>query len=126
MDFKRLERRVAALELMSNRLRLIKGSGTPSGQRSNCDTVSLLEQLEDLVREVQIMKEDAQFAGDRRTALACMREFCRIIELIARLRGELDERNQTNIVQVNVDAETAIRIAETYLKRQKALQGEAE
>ena len=126
MDFRTLERRVAALELISTRLRLIKGSGTPSGQRSNCDTVSLLGQLEDLVREVQLMKEEAQFAGDRRTALACMREFCRIVELIARLRGDLDERNQTNIVQVNVDAETAIRIAETYLKRQKALQRGAE
>jgi hypothetical protein len=41
----------------------------------------------------------------------------RIVELIAKLGGELDERAQTNILNVNLDPDTARKIAETYLVR---------
>jgi hypothetical protein len=44
---------------------------------------------------------------------------CYIIELAAKLRGDLDERSPTNILNVNLDSETARRIAETYLERHR-------
>ena len=46
-----------------------------------------------------------------------MREFCRVAELRARLRGEIDEKTITNVLHVHFDADTAKRVAETYLAR---------
>jgi hypothetical protein len=48
----------------------------------------------------------------------------RIVELIAKLGGELDERAQTNILNLNLDPDTARKIAETYLVRRTKLEGE--
>lgn len=58
----------------------------------------LLGQIEDLRRQAQRIKDKAEMAGDLRTALRGIRELVRIVELLAKLRGELDERAQVNIL----------------------------
>ena len=121
MDLSKIEKRVRALEDLSSRVRLLKSSTSPSGRPLH-DTVSLLRDLEQLAREVTLMKEDAFSEGEYRLVLACVREFCRLVELIARLRGELDGQSPTNILHVHLDAETAERIARTYLARRRKLE----
>jgi len=59
---------------------------------------SLLEQIESLRHQAQTIKDKAERDGDYRTALAGIRELMRIIELLAKLRGELDERPQVNVL----------------------------
>jgi hypothetical protein len=78
---------------------------------------SLVEQLCGLTSEARHLKDKAEVAGDYRTALAAVRELCRIVELIARLRGELNERHEISMVNFQLDAETAKRIGETFLAR---------
>jgi len=56
-------------------------------------------------------------AGDLRTALAALRELSRIVELMAKSRGELPEGGETKILNVNIDSETAKRIVDTFLAR---------
>jgi hypothetical protein len=80
---------------------------------------SLVEQLQRLKSDAQRLKEKAEQAGDHRTALAALRELCRIIEVEAELTGELDKRPQTNVLNVHLDGDTARRIAETYLDRHR-------
>jgi len=78
---------------------------------------SLVAQLRELTSEAQRLKGKAERGGDLRTALAAVRELCRIVELVARLRGELGERIETKILNVNLDPETAKRIADTFVAR---------
>src|SRR5215471_4729358 len=54
---------------------------------------SLVAQLHELTSEAQRLKAAAEKAGDYRGALAAVRELCRIVELIAKLSGELDSRS---------------------------------
>jgi len=124
VDLFALERRIRALEALSTRLRLVKGASSQAGQPINYDSVSLLRDLEQIARELTLMREDAQASGDHRFALACIREFCRVGELVARLRGELDGKSPTNVLHVHLDADTAKKIAETYLARWKKLENE--
>src|ERR1700682_1056662 len=77
----------------------------------------LVDQLRDLRSEASRLKERAEQAGDYRTALAAVRELCRIVELIAKMTGELDSRTETKILNVTLDADTARRISETFLAR---------
>jgi hypothetical protein len=70
-----------------------------------------------MTMEAQRLKGKAELAGDYRTALAAVREMCRIVELVAKLRGELDERAEISVVNFHLDAETAKRIGETFLTR---------
>ena len=58
----------------------------------------LLSQIEDLRGQAQVIKDKAEKAGDLRTALQGIRELVRIVELLAKLRGELDERPQINVL----------------------------
>jgi hypothetical protein len=58
----------------------------------------LLGQIEDLREQAQEIKDKALRANDLKTALQGIRELVRIIELLAKLRGELDERPQVNIL----------------------------
>ena len=89
MDQSGLERRIRALELKSTPL---KGASSGAGQPITDNTVTLLEELEDLAREIRLIGEKALVAGDDRLVLACAREFCRVAELSARLRGEIIEK----------------------------------
>jgi hypothetical protein len=81
---------------------------------------SLVDQLQTCTADAQRLKEKAETEGDLRTALAAVRELCRIVELVAKLRGELDGRAQINVMNVQLDAETARRIGETYFARRLA------
>jgi hypothetical protein len=58
----------------------------------------LLAQLQALTAEAHRIKNQAERTGDYRTALAGIRELVRIVELLAKLRGELDERPQLNVL----------------------------
>src|ERR1700722_3648110 len=85
---------------------------------------SLLAQLRDLTLEAQRLKAVAEEAGDYRAALAAVRELCRIVELVAKLSGELESHSETKILNVTLDAETAQRISRTFLARhQPTLEG---
>jgi hypothetical protein len=86
-----------------------------SGQITQSE--SLLAQLEDLKFEAQRLKQKAERAGDYRAALAAVRELCRIVELVAKLCGQMDARSETRILNVNLDPETVNRITQTFLAR---------
>jgi len=60
----------------------------------------LLARLEELTSEAHRLKGKAEAAGDLRTALSAIRELVRIIELLAKLRGELDESPKLALVMV--------------------------
>jgi len=60
----------------------------------------LLEQLEDLTAEAHRLKAKAEKKGDLRTALSAVRELVRMVELLAKLRGELDESPKVALVAV--------------------------
>jgi hypothetical protein len=122
MDLSKLEKRIRALEALSSRLRLVKSSGLRLGQAGDYDKGAMLQELESIAREILVIKEDAYASGDHRLALACAREFCRLVELIAKLRGDLDGEGPTNILHVHLDPDTAKKIAETYLARRRRLE----
>lgn len=121
MGVPNLEDRMRTLETKVKRLRLNKACGSQLGQPINNEAANSLEQLEELQREARGITEQAKAARDLRTALASIRVRCCIVELEAKLRGDLDERSSTNILNVNLDSETAKRIAETYLDRHRSL-----
>jgi hypothetical protein len=83
------------------------------------DLPALILELSALVQDAEQIEKRTITRGDDGTALDAMREVCRIVELIARLGGQLSERSTTNIINVNIDHDTAQRIAEIYAKRHK-------
>ena len=78
---------------------------------------SVLVQLRELTRQAQHLKVRADRTGDCRAALGALRELTRLLELEARLTGELNERPETKILNLTLDAETARRMTETFLAR---------
>jgi hypothetical protein len=124
MNFTALEKRIRTLETVSIRQRLDKRSACRLAPLDS-GTASWVKELEELTQEARTMTDEARTAGDLRTALASIRVRCCIVELAATLTGDLEERGSTNIVNVNLDSETAQRIAEVYLARHKALKGES-
>jgi hypothetical protein len=83
------------------------------------DGKSILIQLRELNLQAEQLKARADRAGDYRTALAALREKTRLVELEARLTGELNEKPETKIVNLSLDAQTARRLTETFLARHK-------
>ncbi len=72
---------------------------------------SLLDQVNELKREARAIKDKAEQANDYKTALMGIRELTRIIELLAKLQGELQENQTINILAVSpewVKTRTAI------------------
>ena len=126
MNLTALKKRIRTLETMSTRQRLDKRSDYRSAQPMNSGTASWFGELEELTQEAKLMTEQAKTEGDRHTALASIRVRCSIVELGAKLRGDLDERSPTNILNVALDPQTAKRMAETYLERRKQLAGAEE
>jgi hypothetical protein len=59
---------------------------------------TLLDQLATLQADARRIGGKAETAGDLRTALAGIRELVRIVELTAKMIGELDERPQVNVL----------------------------
>ena len=74
-------------------------------------------QLRELKIQAEQIKARADRAGDTRTSLLALREKTRLVELEARLTGELNERPETKILNFTLDAETARRMTETFLAR---------
>jgi transposase-like protein len=58
----------------------------------------LLDQVADLRRQAQEVTDKAFAASDLRTVLAGIRELTRIVELLARLRGELNDKPTVNVL----------------------------
>jgi hypothetical protein len=85
------------------------------GQASN-----VLSFVRSLVVKAHQFTDQAEQKGDLRTAMSGLRELTRMAELLAKLTGELDQRSETNIVNVHVTPEAAAKIAETYLARRRA------
>jgi hypothetical protein len=82
----------------------------------------LVWELQGLASEARRLQAKAEADGDTRTAIAALRELTRLIELRARVAGELKDR-QVNVLSVNLDESTAARMAELYLSRRKAAKG---
>jgi CRISPR/Cas system CMR subunit Cmr4 (Cas7 group RAMP superfamily) len=89
----------------------------PLGSDEICPSETLLGQLEELRSEAQRLKQKAERDGDYRAALAAVRELCRIVELVAKLCGQIDSRTETKILNVNFDQDTVNRITKTFLAR---------
>jgi hypothetical protein len=84
----------------------------------------LAADLEALAREAARLKAAAEASGDLRTALQGLRELTRLLALRAALAGRLRTAGTTtNVVNVGVqlDPETATKLAKTYLERHKTL-----
>ncbi|MDQ5871255.1 MAG: hypothetical protein M3547_03510 [Acidobacteriota bacterium] len=79
----------------------------------------LVEQVEELKRKAQQILQKAEASGELRAALAGVRELSRLIELVAKLTGEL-KTNQVNIFNVEtLDPATLQKMAEVYLERHR-------
>lgn len=110
------------LSKVQKRLEQLENTLMDLGARSthakvNHDLPALMRELSVLAQDAAQIENRAITRGDDETALDAMREVCRIVELIARLDGQLNERSTTNILNVNIDHDTARRIAEAYAKR---------
>jgi len=116
-----LEKRVRALEIQSTAVTAKPQPSRRSGQLKSCSTSDLLEELR---ADVWKIKERAEAAGDERLALHCVRLLFESVEFEAKLRGELDDRPQTNVLNVNFDPAIAVRMAQTYLARHGASEQE--
>ena len=80
---------------------------------------TLLEQIDELKVKARQILDAAERDGDFKTALSGVRELSRLIELVAKLTGEL-RAAQINILNVeHLDADTAERMAATYLEQRR-------
>jgi hypothetical protein len=80
-------------------------AGTKAVQVSRAD--DLLERVTTLEEDARRIQGAAEAAGERRVALAAIRERTRLVELMAELQGKLQSgpRSVTNIAVVLSDAE---------------------
>jgi hypothetical protein len=79
------------------------------GAKAIAQADDLLAQLKALNEKARELAAKAESAGDYRTALMAIRELTRLLELTAKLTGELDERAS---LTVNVNLSPAEGIAE--------------
>jgi hypothetical protein len=80
---------------------------------------SISLQFRELKTQAGQIKARADRAGDCRTSLLALREKARLVELEARLTGELNEKPEVKVVNLDLDTETARRLTETFLARHK-------
>jgi hypothetical protein len=78
----------------------------------------LLDQVLDLQTRTLALLSEAEQDGDRRTRLGAIREARSNMELIGRFLGEI-KGGETNVLNINLDPETARRVAEVYLARHR-------
>jgi transposase len=79
---------------------------------------AILDKLRDLAKSAERILAKAEKKRDYRTAIAGIRELREQLELQARLLGELKDR-QISITNVQLDGETAARMAEMFLARRQ-------
>src|SRR5919198_1275088 len=90
------------------------------GAKEIAQADDLLAQLKGLNAKARELAAKAEAAGDYRTALMAIRELTRLLELTAKLTGELDERAQHNELHVHLPPDRALAVAKTYLERHGA------
>ena len=61
---------------------------------------TLIDRLQQLTDEARAIKGKAEASGDLRTALASVRELVRIVELLGKLQGDLDQRPAVTITVI--------------------------
>ncbi len=59
-----------------------------------------LEQVDSLTREADRIRRAAESSGDLRLALQAVRELASLVEMAAKLRGEMPEEATVNVVQI--------------------------
>ncbi|MBZ5684369.1 MAG: hypothetical protein LAP86_04975 [Acidobacteriia bacterium] len=94
-----------------------------SGRQADYDTAAQ-GQLQQLERDARRIMLKAECKGDYRTAVAAVHELGKILELQARLNGNLQEKEAIHFVNVQLHADTAARIASTYLARHRTLEAQ--
>jgi hypothetical protein len=115
MSFKTtLEQRIRTLETTLTRLRASEKFTCRPGQPIENSTIALLQELTEEAKEITAQ---TKAEGDLRTALASILARLRIADLGARLRGEVDDGTQTNVLNVHLDTASALGIAEMYIAR---------
>lgn len=87
-------------------------------ERSHGD--GIISELLTLRDEARRLLAKAEAKGDVRTAMTGIRELTRLLELKARVMGEIRDKEITN-VSVNIDSATAERMAAVFLARRRAL-----
>lgn len=80
---------------------------------------SILAEVGGLQSEARRLQSRAEGKRDYRTAIAALRELVRLVELKARLLGELRDR-EINVTNVQIDPATAERMATVFLARRGA------
>lgn len=114
-----LQKRVRTVEVQLSFSKPTKSDQCPSGMLDS------LAELQQLKLEAEKIREYAIADFNWSTALAAVGETRRILELAARLRGELTEVNQVNnVLQLQLDPETAERITQRYLASSESVNGE--
>ena len=115
-----LEKRITALE---RRIASLLCNAELNFQLEQLVGQTTIAGLNELKRQTLVLKKKVESVGDYRTALACVRVIRDFLELEAKLHGELQETSRTSVMNVNLDPETASKIAQTYLARRKLLEG---
>ena len=77
------------------------------------DGEGLLGQIQKLTVEARTIKSMAEDKGDLRTALSAIRELVRMVELLAKLRGELDESPKVAVVSLP-EWRHVVRVLDSY------------
>jgi hypothetical protein len=77
----------------------------------------VLAQLKELNSRARALVAQAEAAGDARTALLGIRELKGLLELQAKLTGQLEIKSQHNSLHLHLSPERAAAIAQTYLMR---------
>ena len=118
-DLSALQKRVRTVEVQLNLSKPTKSDQSPSG------IFDSLAELQQLKHEAEKIHEYAMADSNWNAALAAVGETRRILELAARLRGELTEVNQVNnVLQLQLDPKTAERITQRYLASSESLNGD--
>lgn len=114
-----LQKRVCTVEVQLSSLKSTNSDQCSSG------TLDSLAELEQLKHEAERIREYAIADFNWSSAVAAVGETRRILELAARLRGELKEVNQVNnVLQLQLDPKTAERITQRYLALSESVNGE--
>jgi hypothetical protein len=79
--------------------------------------VPLLERLMELNKITKGILAKAFNSGDLSTALQAVARAEKQLEIEGRLLGELSDGSTTNVVNVNLDPETALRMAQLFVQR---------
>jgi hypothetical protein len=82
---------------------------------------NLLEKVWELETHARRIAKAAEDTDDLRTALMGVRELTRIVELLAKLKGDLDGGITVNVAAVGIEAVASMSLEEKELRVQNAL-----